>query len=338
MRSPSSSGGTGVAVVDGLPEGRYTIEVQFPGFETAVVRDVRVRGGSDARRRVTLQIQRVEEGLTVSRDRQSSALDPKGSAFSSVLTREQIEALPDDPEEMEAVLKAMSPPGSVLRVDGFTGGRLPPKSQIRSIRLPRMDMFAAQNHGGMSGMMFIDIMTMPGMGPLRGSADFNFLDESLNARNAFTPEKADEQLRQYGFSLSGTIKPNKTSFSVFGGGGYQYTTPNLYAVAPDGSTYTDTRLRQPRDSFNVNGRLDHAITKDHAVRVSVDFDTSNTDNLGVGGYNLFSRAYEASSTNTMIRMSENGPIGRRMFTESRLQLRFTDSAQRVGRSRRRPSA
>ena len=323
---PATSGGTGVAVVDGLPDGRYTIEVQFPGFETAIVRDVRVRGGGDARRRVTLQIQRVEEGLTVSRDRQSSALDPKGSAFSSVLTREQIEALPDDPEEMEAVLKAMSPPGSVLRVDGFTGGRLPPKSQIRSIRLPRMDMFAAQNHGGMSGMMFIDIMTMPGMGPLRGSADFNFLDESLNARNAFTPEKADEQLRQYGFSLSGTIKPNKTSFSVFGGGGYQYTTPNLYAVAPDGSTYTDTRLRQPRDSFNVNGRLDHAITKDHAVRVSVDFDTSNTDNLGVGGYNLFSRAYEASSTNTMIRMSENGPIGRRMFTETRLQLRFTDSA------------
>ena len=40
-----------------------------------------------------------------------------------------------------------------IRVDGFTGGRLPPKSQIRSIRLPRMDMFAAQNHGGMSGMM-----------------------------------------------------------------------------------------------------------------------------------------------------------------------------------------
>ena len=66
---PVMTGGTGVAVVDDLPDGRYTIEVEFPGFETAVVRDVRVRGG-DVRRRVTLQIQRVEEGLTVSRDRQ----------------------------------------------------------------------------------------------------------------------------------------------------------------------------------------------------------------------------------------------------------------------------
>ncbi|MBP1603902.1 MAG: Outer rane receptor for ferrienterochelin and colicin, partial [Acidobacteria bacterium] len=323
--NPVMTGGAGVAVVGDLLEGRYTVEVEFPGFETAVVRDVRVRGGNDTRRRVTLRIQRVEEDLTVSRDRQSSALDPKGSAFSSILTREQIEALPDDPDEMEAVLKAMSPPGSVLRVDGFTGGRLPPKSQIRSIRLPRMDMFAAQNHGGMSGMMFIDIMTMPGMGPLRGSADFSFRDEAMDARNAFTTEKAPEQLQQYGFNMAGTIKPNKTSFSMNAGGGYQYTSPSLYAVAPDGTTYTDTRLQQPRDSFNISGRLDHAVTKDHALRVSVDFDTSQTENLGVGGYNLFSRAYTSESANTMVRLSENGPIGRRMFSETRLQLRFTDS-------------
>jgi len=97
---PVMTGGTGVAVINDVPEGRCTIEVEFPGFETAVVRDVRVRAGSDARRRVTLQIQRVEEGLTVSRDRQTASLDAKGSAFSSVLTREQIDALPDDPDEM----------------------------------------------------------------------------------------------------------------------------------------------------------------------------------------------------------------------------------------------
>jgi hypothetical protein len=320
-----ATGDTGVAVIDGLAEGRYTIQIEFPGFATAVLRDVRVRTG-DTRRRVTLQIRKLDETLTVSRDRQSSALDPRGSAFSSVLTREQIDALPDDPDELEAVLKAMSPPGSVLRVDGFTGGRLPPKSQIRSIRLPRMDMFAAQNHGGMSGMMFIDIMTMPGMGPLRGSTDFNFLDESLNARNAFTPVKADEQLRQYGFALSGTIKPGRTSFSLNGGGGYQYTSPNLLAVLPGGETVTDT-IRRPRDSFNVSARLDQAITKDHAARLSVDFDTSTTRNLGVGGYDLFSRAYTGESTNAMIRMS-NGPLGRRMFTETRLQLRLTENQNR----------
>ena len=52
-----------------------------------------------------------------------------------------------------------------MRMDGFTGGKLPPKSQIRSIRLPRMDQMAAQNHGGMNGMMHIDVMTQPGQRP-----------------------------------------------------------------------------------------------------------------------------------------------------------------------------
>jgi len=160
---PASTNGVGVAVFDDLVEGRYTVHVEFEGFDPIDVRDVRVRG-TETRRRITLRIRKLDQEVTVSRDRQSSSLDPGGSAFSTVLTREQIAALPDDPDEMAEVLQAMSPPGSVIRVDGFTGGRLPPKSQIRSIRLPRLDMFAAQNHGGMSGVMFIDIMTMPGMG------------------------------------------------------------------------------------------------------------------------------------------------------------------------------
>ncbi|MEW5984626.1 MAG: carboxypeptidase regulatory-like domain-containing protein [Acidobacteriota bacterium] len=318
------TGNNGIAIVGGLAEGRYTVRVEFAGFEAAVVRDVRVRG-ADVRRRITLRIAKIDETMTVGRDRQSSALDPAGSAFSTVLTREQIEALPDDPEELEAALKAMAPPGSTIRVDGFTGGRLPSKSQIRSIRLPRMDMFAAQNHGGMGGMMFIDIMTQPGSGPLRGSVDFNFLDDAFAARNVFADEKPDEQLRRFGFSLFGTIRAEKTSFSINGGGGYQYTSPIILAASPDGEVISGTSVRQPRESFNISGRLDHAISKDHVARVSVDVDTSEGRNLGVGGYNLLASAYTNSTSTAMVRLSENGPLGRRMFTESRLQLRWNDS-------------
>ena len=144
----------------------------------------------------------------------ASALDPQGNSFSTVLTREQIAALPDDPDEMEKALKAMAPPGAQIRVDGFTGGKLPPKSQIRSIRLPRMDQIAAQNHGGLNGLLFIDIMTQPGNGPLRGSLDFTFRDDAMNAQNPFTPVKGQESLKQGGFSLSGSIVPNKSSFSL----------------------------------------------------------------------------------------------------------------------------
>ncbi len=322
--APAMTNGVGQAILDGLAEGRYTIQAEFDGFETAVVRDVRVRG-EESRRRITLQIKKLDEAVTVSRDRRSTALDPQGSAFSTVLTREQIEALPDDPDEMEAVLKAMAPPGATFRVDGFTGGKLPPKSMIRSIRLPKMDMFAAQNHGGMNGMMFIDIMTMPGMGPLRGNADFNFMDDALNARNAFTPVKGQEQLRQLNYSLAGTIKQNVASFSINGGVGSQYSSPNLYAKLPDGTT-SDQSIRQPRDTFTLTSRVDYAFNKDHAMRASFDRSSSNARMLGVGAFDLPDRAYQASSTTSMLRVSENGPLGRRFFTESRLQIRWLDSS------------
>lgn len=315
---PLVASDSGVATVEGLAPGRYTLQVEFPGFESATVRDVRVRAG-DNRRTVTLRLKKVSEEVTVGRDGQSSGLDPRGNAFSTILTREMIEALPDDPEEMEAVLKAMAPAGAQFRVDGFTGGRMPPKSQIRSIRLPRMDAFAAQNHGGMNGMMFIDIMTQPGAGPIRGSVDMSFQDDALNARNPFTPVKGDEQLRQYGMSLSGTLRPNKTSFSMNFGGTDQYTSPNLLAVLPDGTTVSDA-LRSPADAMNFNGRIDHALNQDHAIRASFDRISRESRNQGIGGFNLTDRAFRSSSSTNTLRLSESGPLGRRMFTESRLQL------------------
>jgi len=324
----SRTSGSGVVVFDDLGPGRYTIQAEFPGFQTVILRDVRVRAG-DNRRTVVLPLQKHDEDVTVSRDKQSSAMDPRGSAFSTVLTREQIEALPDDPDEMEQALKAMAPPGATIRVDGFTGGRLPPKSQIRSIRLPRMDMFAAQNHGGMSGALFIDIMTMPGAGPMRGTLDFNFLDDGLNARNPMTRTKGDEQLRQYGFSLAGTIKPNKTSYSLSAGTASQYFSSNLFAVLP-GNVVIAEPLRQPQDRWNFSARLDHAINKDHAVRLSFDRNSVEQRNLGVGDFNLPERAYASTSAINTLRFSENGPLGRRFFSESRLQARWTDTEMQSG--------
>ena len=322
--APVTATEAGLATFGTLALGRYTVQAEFPGFETATVRDVRVREG-DNRRTVTLRLKKLEDSVTVGRDGRSSGLDPRGNAFSTVLTREMIEALPDDPEEMEAVLKAMSPPGAQLRIDGFSGGQMPAKSQIRSIRLPRMDQFAAQNHGGMQGAMFIDIMTQPGAGPLRGSVDTSFNDDALNARNPFQPVKGDEQLRQYGMSLSGTIRPNKTSFAFNAGATTQYSSPNLLAVLADGSTVTDT-LRTPTDMMNATLRLDHAINNEHALRLSVTRTDRDTRNQGIGGFNLLDRAYRSESSSTTVRLSENGPLGRRMFSESRLQLAWGSSS------------
>ncbi len=316
--------GAGIAVAENLTPGRYTIRIEFPGFQTALVRGVRLRAG-DSRRSITLALKKFDQDVTVTRDKQSEAIDPRGAAFSTILTREQIEALPDDPDEMEDALKAMAPPGATIRVDGFTGGRLPPKSQIRSIRLPRLDMFAAQNHGGMSGALYIDIMTMPGAGPMRGSVDFSFLDDALEARNPLTPAKPEEQLRQGNFALSGTITPNKTSFSISAGVTSQNLASNVLAVLADGTTFAGS-YPQPQDRWNLSARIDHAFKKDHAIRLSFDRTSARQQNLGVGDANLVERGYSSRGSTNMVRLSENGPLGRRFFTESRLQVRWSDTS------------
>ncbi len=320
--TPAMTTQTGVAAFESLVPGRYTIQASFEGFQTITVKDVRVRSG-DNKQKITLPLKNLDETLTVGRDKQSAALDPLGSSFSTVLTREQIAALPDDPDEMEAALKAMSPPGASMRVDGFSGGKLPPKSQIRSIRLPRMDMLAAQNHGGMNGMMFIDIMTGPGLGSFRGSTDFTLRDDALNARNPFTPVKGDESLRQYGVNFSGPITANKSSYSLNIGGANDYTTTNLLAATPDGTLAQ--AIRQPSKRYSLNARADAAINKDHSLRLSFARNSFDRRNLGVGGFNLASTAYQQKSTDNTARISENGPLGKRMFSESRMQVRWADT-------------
>jgi Carboxypeptidase regulatory-like domain len=157
----------GIATIVGLAPGRYAVRVEFPGFDTATLPDVRIRAG-DNRQRIVLAIQKVEDTVTVGQDPQRAASDPRGNAFGTTLTREQIDALSDDPDELQRQLQEMAGVGALIKVDSFEGAQLPPKSQIRMIRISR-DAFAAENH--FAGGIQIDIITQPGIGPLRGNAN-----------------------------------------------------------------------------------------------------------------------------------------------------------------------
>ena len=218
--------------------------------------------------RVTLPIKKVAEDVVVGRDKQTAGLDPRGNAFSTVLTREQIAALPDDPDEMEATLKAMSPPGAVMRVDGFTGGKLPPKSQIRSIRLPRMDQMAAQNHGGINGMMHIDVMTQPGSGPIAGSFDCGVprrraeCEESVHAGERRGGAAGRARSRSTDRSCP-TSRRSRCRCSRRG----MYDTGNILAAVPDGNVIASP-IRRPGRRTNINARFDQSISSAHLMKFS----------------------------------------------------------------------
>src|SRR6185503_4052511 len=165
----------------------YSISATFPGFEVGLLEDVCVRGG-DNKHLVVLPIRKMVTEVTVGRDAQAVAADPR-ARFGTALTREQIEALSDDPDEMAQQLQDMAGPNAVLRIDSFEGSQLPPKSQIKSIHITR-DAFAAENH--YAGGLFIDIITQPGVGALRGGVRANLRDGSMSGRSPFTATKGPE--------------------------------------------------------------------------------------------------------------------------------------------------
>src|SRR5262245_46297315 len=312
------TGGRGDATFAALVPGRYSIHVEAAGFEPSEVRDMRLRAG-DSKREIKLAIAKLAESVNVSRDGRERGADPRSDAFATVLGAAEINELPDDPDEMERILKDMAGPGAIMRVNGFRGGKMPPKDQIAQIRFHR-NMFAADAHE--PGMVSVDIITKPGLNNWRGSSNMGFRGDAFNARNAFAPTKGDEQHERVGFSLSGPLWKKHTSLSLSVDGVDAFDTKTIVAALPSGF-FADS-IRKPNDTLNFSARIEHALTPNQQVRTEAQRNHNFTDNLGVGDFDLSERAYRQTRNEWLVRASTTGSIRRSLYNEFRFQLRSED--------------
>src|SRR4051812_9306317 len=277
--SPIKTSDKGIATIENVAPGRYSIEASFPGFELGLLKDARIRGG-DNKHVIVLPIKKVETEVTVGRDRQAVAADPR-ARFGTALTREQIDALSDDPTEMAQQLADMAGPNAVIRVDSFEGSQLPPKSMIKAIHITR-DAFAAENH--YAGGLFIDIITQPGVGPLRTNVNMRLRDGSLSGTPASLPPpatqqaKGPERIQSYNGGLSGSLIKQKASFSLNVNTNTSFDTPYFHYLQPDGSLVEGLAPRRPRDNMYLFGNFDYALTRDQTLRIRYNGDRSTSKN------------------------------------------------------------
>lgn len=310
----------GVATIENLAQGLYSLRVDMDGFDSTLIPDVKL-GKGDNKRNITLALKTLSETVTVQRDQQIVAADRGSVTFGSALTREQIEALPDDPAELEQALRDMAGPDAILKVDSFEGGQLPNKSQIKAIHISR-DQFAAENH--FAGGISIDIVTQAGSGPLRMNGSYNLADSALNGRSPLVPKKGPSRNQGYNFGGGGTVIPNKLSVSFNGGFNRSFSTPNIYANTANGLVSEAANLQQHSNGMNVYGDVTYALTKDQTLRVYYSQFDNKSRNNGVGQYDLLERAYSNTSSFKSIRGQEAGPLGRRFVTNTKFSISWQD--------------
>jgi hypothetical protein len=318
----ATSGDNGLAILERVAPGRYSVRAEFPGFDLGLLRDIRIRAG-DNRHVVVLPLAKLETNVTVGRNLQEVAADRRSSQFGNAVNQEQVDNLSDDPAELQRQLQELAGPEAIIRVDSFEGQQLPPKAQIKSIHVVR-DQFAAEASD--PGSTFVDIVTQPGVGPIRGGMNFNFFDDVLAAKSPLLATKGAEQSRNFGGNIGGALIEGRTSFSANINGQSMYTTPALNVAQATGTTRFEVlnNRRSPREFINASGVLDHALTKNQALKLSYNLGRQALHNLGVGNYDLPERAYGGRQINNQFRIQEAGPLGRRTFMNTRLAFRQMD--------------
>jgi hypothetical protein len=308
-------------IAEGLDAGSYSLRVNAPGFQPQTLASVEVRRGT-TRRTVRLAIETLQATVVVERSPRDAALDPRG--FSTFLSREQIAALPDDPAALERALREMAPPGAVLRIDGFTGGVMPSKAHILSIRIPRLDALAAEDHGGLNPFSVIDIVTSPGTGRLQGTAGLMTGGSTLNARNPLAASKTPAATTVGDLAIDGPLRRDRMSFAATFRASSESDTATVRAVLPEQPMYA-REVARPTTDVTVAGRFLTALGSAQTLRSSFAVDARSVRNAGVGEYNLEERAYDSSFLERTLRLSIGGPWGARRNVDSRLQLRWSGS-------------
>ena len=277
---------------------------------------------------ITLKVAEIESEVSVAADTPINT-DAASNANQTVISGKDLEALPDDPDELAAALQAlagpsMGPGGGQIFIDGFSGANMPPKESIREIRI-NQNPFAAENDQP-SGR--INILTRPGTDKFRGGVNANFTDESLNSRNPFavsSSKRAPFQIRQYGGNFSGPLIKNKASFFFDFNRNEEDDNDLVRATIldlndPDFSpTEFGIAVLSPRRRTNVGGRVEYAINSRNTLIGRYNFNRNRSINNGVGGFSLPERAYDSVNTNQNIQLTETAVLSATTINETRFQ-------------------
>jgi hypothetical protein len=316
----------------GLAPGQYTVHVAFPGFGT-VDRQVTVNTGSAVDVPIQLIVALEKQQVTVESEAGPSiSVAPDNNATALVLKGEDLQALPDDPDDLSDALQALAGPGAgpnggAVYIDGFTGGQIPPKESIREIRINQNPFSAEFDKLGFGR---IEILTKPGTDKFRGQVFTNYSNGIFDSRNPLASNKPDYQNRQSGANFGGPINSRASFFIDFNRRDIQdnsitdavYLNPTNLQIFP-----ITTSVVTPRSNTTIAPRVDYQLSTNNTLTVRFEERFNGQDNSGLGRYNLpppySDLAYNTTSDNQNIMVTETAVLNAHTINETRFQYTRT---------------
>ncbi|MGA7219725.1 MAG: carboxypeptidase regulatory-like domain-containing protein, partial [Candidatus Sulfotelmatobacter sp.] len=328
----TQANGQGQYEFNGVPAGQYTLNVIAQGFSVYENDTVTIAAGQPLRLNVSMVIEVEQQKIQVSDTAPTIDVNPANNAGAIVISGKELEALPDDPDELLTDLQALAGPsagpnGGQLYIDGFTAGQLPPKESIREIRINQNPFSAEFDKLGYGR---IEVFTKPGTDKFHGQF---MTDDNSSAFNSPNPFGGANQPSYYSTQFSGNISgPISKKASFFFNA--QHRNINdlaaVNAITLDPNTFTEVPVIEsvpfPRHRTNITPRLDFAPSKNNTLTIRYQYYRDTDDNEGIGQFNLSSQGYNSESTEHTLQISDTQVIGAKVVNETRFQyLRELDN-------------
>ena len=203
----------GVYEIKNLAPGHYTLDATSTGFQLNQTPEVDIVAGQVTQKDVKFDIAVKQEKVNVEESANQVDVSSANNVGAVVLKGKDLDALSDDPDELQSDLQALAGPaagpnGGQIYIDGFSGGTLPPKSAIREVRI-NTNPFSAQFDR--IGFGRIEVFTKPGTDKFHGQVQLNDNHSFFNAANPFAKVIPDYHTDMVSGNVSGPIS-KKASF------------------------------------------------------------------------------------------------------------------------------
>ncbi len=324
----TKSGKDGTYQFKSLSPGKYALKVQSKGFSAYEVSSIDIAAGQPLKVDVGLSILVEQQNLQVT-DQGSSpgALDVSAdsNATQMVLKGEDLQALPDDPDDLASDLQALAGPsvgpnGGQIYIDGFTGGQIPPKSSIREIRINQNPFSSEYDKLGYGR---IEIFTKPGTDNWHGQLSVTGNTAGFNAKNPFATEEPGYNSELYSGNIGGPLGKKASFFlSVDHRDIGDVSVVNAYVLNSDFQQVPyNTTVPVPRTRTILSPRFDFQLTPNNTLTVRYQYWHDTDENAGVGQFSLPSQAYDSNETENSIQLGDTQLFGTKVVNETHFSYR-----------------